>query len=90
MMRATALAWAGLIPLWAALWATACPATEPTEALAGSAGHRIDLDLRVRGDLFATAAAGAEPVRRPITLDARFEFLEQPAADAEGKAVARR
>jgi hypothetical protein len=90
MIRTTGLAWAGLIPLWAALWATACPATETTDGPAGSAGHRIDLVLRVRGDLFATAAAGAEPVRRPITLDARFEFLEQPAADAEGKTVARR
>jgi hypothetical protein len=44
----------------------------------------------VRGDLFATASAGAEPVRRPITLDARFEFDQRDAADAGGNSVARR
>jgi len=90
MIRATGLVRAGLIPLWAVMWATACPATEPAEGPTGAFGHRIELDLRVRGDLFATASAGAEPVRRPITLDARLEFVEQPAADAGGDTVARR
>jgi len=50
---------------------------------------RVRIELGVRGDLFASAHAGEEPVRRPIVLDARFEFLERAAAAGEGGVVRR-
>jgi hypothetical protein len=51
---------------------------------------RVLLELQVSGDLFAQADADAEPVREPIELEARFDFVERsdPAAGPGG--VARR
>jgi hypothetical protein len=86
MSRATEWAWTGLI----VLWALACPAAEPADGPEAAGGDQIELTLRVQGDLFATAAAGADPVRRPISLEARFEFVERPLTDAGGDGVTRR
>jgi hypothetical protein len=77
MLRATGpagshLAWAVLVFAWA-MAGRAAETAGPSE---------VEFDLQVRGELFATASAGAQPVRRPIALDARFEFTEQPAEDA--------
>ncbi len=41
------------------------------------AAHRVQVDLHVEGELFAPAGRDAEPVRRPITIEARFDFIEQ-------------
>ena len=84
ILPAVAVAWAGLF--WAG--ATAGPAAEPAAEPAGPTA--VEFDLRVRGELFAAAAADAEPARRPIALDARFEFTEQPASGAGSDTVLRR
>lgn len=51
---------------------------------------RVLLELHVRGDLFAQADADAEPVREPIELEARFDFVERPEAAAGPGGAARR
>ena len=84
MTRLTWMARAGLI----AVWATACVATEPAAQPETRPELTVELNLRVKGELFATASQ-AEPVRRPITLDARFEFVERVAATGDGDTVAR-
>jgi hypothetical protein len=49
---------------------------------------RVTVKLEVTGDLFATAAADAEPVRQPVAVEASFDFLErsEPAAGPGGAA----
>jgi hypothetical protein len=65
----------------AAAEATAEPSVEPppeAEPIASvPAAHRVQVDLHVQGELFAPAGRDAEPVRRPITIEARFDFVEQ-------------
>ena len=80
MLRTTPLAWVGLV----LAWATAGRAAEP------GGPSVVELRLQVRGELFATASAGAEPVRRPITLDGQFEFVEQALPASGSDTVARR
>jgi hypothetical protein len=80
ILRVATFAWAGLVLAWAVTGQGADP----------DAASAVEFDLRVRGELFATAAAGAEPVRRPIALDARFEFTEQSASGAGRDTVLRR
>jgi len=41
--------------------------------------HRVQLQLDVRGELFAPAGRGTDPVRQPIAVEARFDFVERPA-----------
>jgi hypothetical protein len=53
-------------------------------------GSRVTVELRVAGDLFATAAPDSEPVRQPIALAASFDFSERAAAAAGPRGVARR
>jgi hypothetical protein len=53
-------------------------------------GSRVTVELRVAGDLFATAAADSDPVRQPIALAASFDFSERAAAAAGPRGVARR
>lgn len=65
-------------------------AAEPETAAAITAGHAVSLQVDVEGDLFASAAAESEAVRRPIKLEARFDFLERPAPAAGAADVARR
>ena len=80
MLRATPLAWMGLV----LAGATAGRAAEP------GGPSVVELRLEVRGELFATASAGAAPVRRPITLDGQFEFVEQALPASGSDTVARR
>lgn len=77
---------AGVVLCFGLSGATAAPeAAAPT-----TAGHAVSLRVEVEGDLFATAAAEAEAVRRPIKLAARFDFLEWPAPAAGAGEVSRR
>jgi hypothetical protein len=69
------------------LAATAGRAVAGDEATTAS---RVVVSLRVSGDLFAPAEADLEPVREPIALDARFDFVERPEAAAGPGGVARR
>ena len=55
--------------------AAAPPAGPPPESTA----TRVRLELDVRGELFAPTGRDSEPVRQPITVEARFDFVEQPA-----------
>jgi hypothetical protein len=80
ILTAAAAVWAALVLAWPAAGQGADPV----------APSGIEFRLRARGDLFATASARAEPVRRPIVLDACFEFTEQPVSDADGDVVLRR
>ena len=41
--------------------------------------HRVRLQLDVRGELFAPAGRNTDPVRQPIAVEARFDFVERPA-----------
>lgn len=52
-----------------------------------AARHRLTLD--VEGELFAPVGGDAPPLRQPITVAARYDFLQAPAA-AGGDAVVRR
>lgn len=85
MVRAAGLAWAGLVLAWAA----AGPAAEPAAGSKPDSERAVEFDLHVKGELFAAATAGAEPVRQPITLDAQFEFVELPAPDTGAGVVQR-
>ena len=69
------------------LAATAGRAVAGDEAGAAS---RVVVSLRVSGELFAPAEADSEPVREPIALDARFDFVERPEPAAGPGGVARR
>lgn len=50
---------------------------------------RIRMRLDVEGELVAAAGRGAEPVRQPITVAGRFDFMETPAGDATATTVIR-
>lgn len=50
---------------------------------------RVVHEVSVSGDVFATAGPDVEPIRKPITLEARFEFTEQPEAAAGPGGVVR-
>ena len=52
------------------------PASEPLSA------RRIRLKIDVSGELFAPAGREAPPIRQPITVAARFDFVETPTAEA--------
>jgi hypothetical protein len=52
---------------------------------------RVQQTLDVQGECFAPAGRDAAPVRQPITVTARFDFIERPAGGADsgpGKAQA--
>jgi hypothetical protein len=70
--------------------ACATVALGQSSGAASETGGRVQLELRVAGDLFATAAPDAAPVRQPITLEATFDFLERPEPAAGPRGVARR
>jgi len=59
-------------PLAAAPPPDPAPPTEPTP-------HRVQLQLDVRGELFAPAGRTSDPVRQPIAVEARFDFVERLA-----------
>ena len=64
---------------------TAPPAEPPPESMAS----RVRLELDVRGELFAPTGRDSEPVRQPITVEARFDFVEQPPATVGTVATSR-
>ena len=58
----------------------------PEPAPAEPTTTRVRLDLDVRGELFAPAGRDTAPVRQPISVEARFDFLEQPVTAGEAAA----
>lgn len=54
------------------------------------AASQVVHEVTVEGDLFATAGAGTEPIREPISLAARFAFTERPAPAAGPNVTLRR
>lgn len=58
-------------------------------AASGAEASRLRLSLDVEGELFAPVGGDAPPLRQPIDVAARFDFLEAPAAEA-GSTVVRR
>jgi hypothetical protein len=62
---------------------SAPPAAEATPS-------RVRLKLDVQGELFATAGRNAPAVRRPITVDARFDFIESRPVEPGESTLERR
>lgn len=62
----------------------------PGDVDAPVAESRVRLKIDVTGELFAPAGRGAPPVRQPIAVVARFDFLERPTGDAGPGRVVRR
>lgn len=62
------------------------PAEPEVEAVTS---HRIRIKLDVTGEIFAPAGRDVPPVRRPITVDARFDFV-QTGSNAADQGVIRR
>lgn len=54
----------------------------------GEAG-RVRLALDVEGELFAPVGGDAPPLRQPISVAARYDFLQAPAADGADAVVRR-
>ena len=48
--------------------------------------HRVQLQLDVRGELFAPAGRNTDPVRQPIAVEARFDFVERPVTGNDAAA----
>lgn len=63
--------------------------TADNGVLASSPSHRIRIKLDVAGEIFAPAGRDVPPVRRPIAVDARFDFVETHS-DEPGRGVTRR
>jgi len=69
---------------WILALLLACPlaASSPPEPTP----HRVQLQLDVRGELFAPAGRDTDPVRQPIAVEARFDFVERPAIGEDAAA----
>lgn len=63
------------------------PAAEPPAA---ASVERLRATIDVVGELFAPAGRDAPPIRRPIAVGARFDFIERPLSDVEEPTVERR
>jgi hypothetical protein len=63
--------------------------TADTEAVESPSSHRIRIKLDVAGEIFAPAGRDVPPVRRPIAVDARFDFVETGSIEP-GCSVTRR
>lgn len=50
---------------------------------------RIRIKLDVAGEIFAPAGRDAPPIRRPISVDARFDFIETRSDDSERSVIRR-
>jgi hypothetical protein len=48
---------------------------------------RVQIDLDVRGELFAPTGRETEPVRQPIAVEARFDFIERPDTATDRAAI---
>lgn len=70
--------------------APASDVPEPTAEPVAIPPSRVRVKLDVQGELFAPAGRDAPPIRRPIDLDARFDFIETPAAGTAEPTVGRR
>jgi hypothetical protein len=70
---------------WLLVLLLACPAVADESE---PAPVRVRIELDVHGELFAPTGRDTDPVRQPITVEGRFDFLEQPAV--AGEAVASR
>ncbi len=66
---------------------TSCVAALALAAFAEPSRVRVRLD--VEGELVAPVGRGVEPIRQPIAVAGRFEFIESPTADRAGAAVIR-
>lgn len=55
----------------------------------GSEPLRVRQTLDAEGRIFAPAGRGAEPVRRPITVTGRFDFVEEPAPTGQASEPAK-
>ena len=71
---------------------------EPTDAAVESSAeplvevatsHRIRIKLDAAGEIFAPAGRDVPPVRRPIAVDARFDFVQTGSAAAERGVIRR-
>jgi hypothetical protein len=88
MMRAfTAGGWLMALLLACAAAADETDSPRPEPEPAEPTATRVRLDLDVRGELFAPAGRDAAPVRQPITVEARFDFTEQPVTAGEAAAA---
>jgi len=60
------------------------------ESIVGSApSHRIRIKLDATGEIFAPAGRDVPPVRRPIAVDARFDFVQTDSAAADRGVIRR-
>lgn len=87
MFRGRSVVWIGITVVGVAAFSGR--AAETSTSLAPT-DVRVQIALRAQGHLFAAAVAGSEPIRQPIALDARFEFLEEAALPAGRDTVVRR
>lgn len=85
----------GILAGWAAVLVCFGPTVGGGEPVAGEAatapGHasRVRLSLDVEGELFAPVGGNAPPLRQPITVTGRYDFLEAPVAESRGTVVRR-
>lgn len=61
------------------------PAAEPAPPV--PTVNRVQIELDVRGELFAPTGRQTEPVRQPIAVEARFDFIERPDTAADRAAI---
>ncbi len=87
MQWSIAWRWTWLLPAVPAVLAATLAAADDA---APTAASRVRMKIDARGELFAPAGRGAEPVRQPIEMEARFDFIEAapPAAGADQPAAA--
>jgi hypothetical protein len=69
---------------------TDAPVESPAEPVVEAVpSHRIRMKLDVSGEIFAPAGRDVPPVRRPIAVDARFDFVQTGSAAAEHGVIRR-
>jgi hypothetical protein len=76
------------VRVWGLVCLTAVAAVlEPGTSAAASPGdiatHRVRAKLDVSGEIFAPAGGDAEPIRQPISVAAKFDFLETTATEGQ-------
>jgi len=84
-MRAMVAVWivvSSLVAPLAAEDAAVATTLEPAPPPAAPPAHRVTVEIAVTGELFAPAGRDAEPVRQPIAVEARFDFVERSGTAA--------
>ena len=66
------------------------PAGPPAPQVEPPGSHRVRIKLDASGEMFAPAGRDVPPVRRPIAVDARFDFVEVIGAGPEMRTATRR